>query len=66
MKNLSALDICALSIKASGHEVFTALKVVAFDSDEGVLLGQIAHFYLIYTHHIYYTLPIKLHIYRGT
>ncbi|KAJ5767057.1 uncharacterized protein N7511_004673 [Penicillium nucicola] len=31
------VDICALSIKVlKGHKVFTALKVFAFDSDEGV------------------------------
>jgi hypothetical protein len=37
------VDICALSIKVlKGHKVFTALKVFAFDSDEGVS-GQLAH-----------------------
>ncbi|CAG8166166.1 unnamed protein product [Penicillium olsonii] len=36
------VDICALSIKVlKGHKVFTALKVFAFDSDEGVS-GQLA------------------------
>ncbi|OQD79098.1 hypothetical protein PENANT_c062G09607 [Penicillium antarcticum] len=31
------VDICALSIKVlKGHKVFTALRVFAFDSDEGV------------------------------
>ncbi|KAJ5726251.1 uncharacterized protein N7483_007608 [Penicillium malachiteum] len=34
---LCFVDICALSIKVlRGHKVFTALKVIAFDSDEGV------------------------------
>ncbi|KUM59605.1 hypothetical protein ACN42_g7534 [Penicillium freii] len=39
------VDICALSIKVlRGHKVFTALKVFAFDSDEGVSgqLGRLA------------------------
>jgi hypothetical protein len=39
------VDICALSIKVlKGHKVFTALKVFAFDSDEGVSgqLGRLA------------------------
>jgi hypothetical protein len=36
------VDICALSIKVlKGHKVLTALKVFAFDSDEGVS-GQLA------------------------
>lgn len=36
------VDICALSIKVlKGHKVFTALKVFAFDSDEGVS-GQLS------------------------
>ncbi|CAG8426824.1 unnamed protein product [Penicillium salamii] len=36
------VDICALSIKVlKGHKVFTALKVFAFDGDEGVS-GQLA------------------------
>ncbi|KAJ5683311.1 hypothetical protein N7462_006476 [Penicillium macrosclerotiorum] len=39
------VDICALSIKVlKGHKIFTALKVFAFDSDEGVSaqLGRLA------------------------
>jgi hypothetical protein len=39
------VDICALSIKVlRGHKIFTALKVFAFDSDEGVSgqLGRLA------------------------
>jgi hypothetical protein len=40
---LCFVDICALSIKVlKGHKVFTALKVFAFDSDEGVS-GQLGH-----------------------
>ncbi|KAJ5675126.1 uncharacterized protein N7477_005060 [Penicillium maclennaniae] len=36
------VDICALSIKVlKGHKIFTALKVFAFDSDEGVS-GQLS------------------------
>ncbi|KAJ5719872.1 hypothetical protein N7493_006750 [Penicillium malachiteum] len=39
------VDICALSIKVlNGHKIITALKVFAFDSDEGVSgqLGRLA------------------------